>query len=187
MARTCSSLYSLLSDRLRAIPDTAQLSRVLDRNDIATMRQYLQAGIVDVDMRVPMHTNKVPLLFCAWEHGHTAMVELLLDYGASVAQFVLCNQRRYHFWALRTPVAHQMMACVRQLRARGAVEVGASDKLEWFEQTFGRSIRGFEDRATGYELNWFGRDVPSDIDAFVQRLGRMPDSVARSGRGTSYT
>jgi hypothetical protein len=104
-----------------------------------------------------------------------AMVELLLDYGASVAhfgstaqrtaveiairaeilklaQFIICDQRRYHFWAMRKPMARLMMACIRQLKARGAVEVGASDKLEWFEQKFGRSKRFFEDRATGYEL-----------------------------------
>jgi hypothetical protein len=47
-------------------------------------------------------TIKVPLLFCAWEHGHMAMVELLLDYGASVAQFIICDQRRYHFWAMHS-------------------------------------------------------------------------------------
>jgi hypothetical protein len=181
LARTCRSLYSYWGKRMDTIPDNAQLSRILEQNDITTMRQLLEAGCVDVDMRVQIDGDKVPLLFCAWQHWYKDMIDLLLDYGASTSQFLFCDQRAY-----RTPMPH-MMTCIRRLKSCGVVEVGRSDQLEWFERQFGRSKKFSEDRATGYELSWFGREVPRDIDARLESLGQMPDSVVRSCRGTTYT
>jgi hypothetical protein len=167
------------------IPDNAQLSRTLERNDITTMRQLLESGCVDVDMRVQIDGDKVPLLFCAWQHWYKDMIDLLLDYGASTSQFVICDQRAFNVWAMRTPMARHMTTCVRRLKSCGVVEVRSSAKLEWFERQFGRSKKFSEDRATGYELSWFGREVPRDIDARLKSVGQIPDSVVRSCRGTT--
>jgi hypothetical protein len=187
MARTCRSAYSLWGKRLRTIPDNAQLSRILEQSDVTMMRQLFEAGRVDVDTRVEIDGDKVPLLFCAWDNGHTDMVDLLLDYGASTSQFVICDQRAFNVWAMRTPMARHMTTCVRRLKSCGVVEVRSSAKLEWFERQFGRSKKFSEDRATGYELSWFGREVPRDIDARLKSVGQIPDSVVRSCRGTTYT
>jgi hypothetical protein len=49
------------------------LSHILKENNIAAMRVFLYTDIVDVDMRVPMDSHKVPLLFGTWEHRYTDM------------------------------------------------------------------------------------------------------------------
>jgi hypothetical protein len=103
------------------------------------MREYLESGRVDVDMRVAIDGDKVPLLFCAWDNGHKDMVDLILDYGASTSQFAICDQRAYSFRGMGTPMSRQMTTCVRRLKSCGVVEVGSSAQLEWFERQFGRS------------------------------------------------